>query len=149
MKQLSIALFAIVIAISSVSAQGKGKGNGQAKVQKTPEEIAKMRVEKLSVSLGLVEDQKAKITPMILERINAVREARKSTPPNKEAMKAAKVKFREGLKSTLTPEQIIKLKEMNNARKENKGKKVEDKKDPKPASSTETKDDDLDLPDFE
>jgi hypothetical protein len=149
MKHLTIALFALLVSMSSVSAQGngsgKGKGNGQTKVQKTPEEIAKMRLDKLSTSIGLTDEQKVKITPMIVERVNAIREARKSTPPNKEAMKAAKVKFREGLKSTLTPEQITKLKAMN---KERKGNKV-DKKDPKPSSSSEKNDDDLDLPDFE
>ncbi len=113
----------------------QGRQGRPARQEKSPEEQAKNRTEMLATKIGLSEDQKAKVYDAKLQRILASKEAKKTSPPNQELMKAANMKYSETMKTILTPEQIEKVKAMAKDWKNKRGNKNPSKGTP-PATNT-------------
>lgn len=113
----------------------QGRQGRPARQEKSPEEQAKNRTEMLATKIGLTEDQKAKVYEAKLQRIIATKEAKKTSPPNQELMKAANMKYSETMKTILTPEQMEKVKAMAKEWKNKRGDKNPRKGTP-PATNT-------------
>ncbi len=122
MKKLIFSIAAAVFAVSSFA-------QTSPKTEKTPEEMASKRAEKLKTELSLSDDQKAKVQAALLERITKVKEIKAKYPNDKKAankeIKPVLLKFRENMKSTLTAEQYTKWEESKkNAKAKRKDKKA-------------------------
>ncbi len=122
MKKLMLSIVAAVYTVSSFAQDGN-------KVQKTPEEIANKRADKLKTELTLSDDQRAKEYALELDRIIKVRETRPKYPTDKKAahkeIKSINEASQTALKEILTADQITKWEALKKAQKEKrKGKKA-------------------------
>lgn len=118
-----LSIVAVVFAVSSFAQDAP-------KTQKTPEELANKRADKLKTELALSDDQRAKVYAAVLDRITKVRAIRAKYPNNKKGaqkeIKPINEAFQTTLKGILTPEQITKWEALKKAQKEKrKGKKAE------------------------
>ncbi|NQW42162.1 MAG: hypothetical protein HQ463_01855 [Bacteroidetes bacterium] len=122
MKKLMLCIVAVVFTVSSFAQDGN-------KVQKTPEEIANKRADKLKTELTLSDDQRAKEYALELDRIIKVRATRAKYPTDKKAahkeIKPINEASQTALKEILTADQITKWEALKKAQKEKrKGKKA-------------------------
>lgn len=93
----------------------------QDQVQKTPEERASKRMEKLKSSLELNSDQEVVIKDALITKMTKAKAAREKHSESKEGMKkemhVIHSEFREVMKKTLTDSQYEKWKEMRKTHK--------------------------------
>ncbi|MFI3288832.1 MAG: DUF4890 domain-containing protein [Rikenellaceae bacterium] len=104
------AAFAMVAAIT-VTAQPQGGGQRQGGQQGTPEEMAKMMVERMAEQLSLTEEQQTKIYDINLEFIES-RNSDSNERPSREEMEAARKGMTTKIKAVLTDEQATKYAEI-------------------------------------
>ncbi len=103
------AAFAMVAAIT-VTAQPQGGGQRQGGQQGTPEEMAKMMVERMTKQLSLTEDQQTKIYDINLKFMEE-RNSSGNERPSREEMEAAREGMTVKIKEVLTDEQAAKYEE--------------------------------------
>lgn len=127
-------VIALLVTATAVNAQGRGPGKGprpeggKGEMQNlSPEEHAKKRTEGMIKRFGFPQDLYAKIYPIQLERMVAVKKARATEPADKAAMKTANLNYKAGLKKTLTATQYQQVEqawaEAKAKRQQNKGDK--------------------------
>jgi hypothetical protein len=94
----------------------------QERTQKTPEEMATWRVERLKSKLALNATQEEAVKTAMVTKITKAKEVREKHAGDKMAMKTAmepiKTEFQNTMKSTLTQEQFTKWTEMREKRAE-------------------------------
>ena len=118
-------MLSIVAAVFAVSSFAQSA----PKTQKTPEDVATKRADKLKTELALSDDQRAKVYAAELDRITKVRAIRTKYPNDKKAahkeIKPINEAFQTTLKGILTAEQVTKWEALKKAQKEKrKGKKA-------------------------
>lgn len=125
MKKLILSAVATVFAISSFAQDG-------TKTQKTPEEVATKRADKLKTELTLSDEQRTKVYTIILDNTTKVRAVKARYPNDKKAAKAEIKPLREtcdaSIKSVLTPEQVTKWEQLKKEKKEQHKEKKKQKK---------------------
>ena len=106
------------------------------------EQVAQISAEDAKAQLVELLKEKAKTEAMVHVKttmeeaqMRASKEAKKTSPPNQELMKAANMKYSETMKTILTPEQIEKVKAMAKDWKNKRGNKNPSKGTP-PATNT-------------
>lgn len=101
----------------------------QDRVQKSPEEMAAMRAERMKTELALSDEQTTKVASAILVKMTKSKELRTKYAEDKEALKKemrpVHQAFRTTMKEILTEEQFAKWQE--NKKKERKNKSPEEK----------------------
>lgn len=119
MKSILTLLFIACIATSSF-AQGNGSGRHKntSAPKLSPEDIAKKRTEALSAKISLTPEQFDKIYRLSLDRINAVKTAKRSIPVNEQLIKEANTNFKEAMRNILTATQLETLKSLKKDRKD-------------------------------
>ena len=117
MKKLILGAWMAVMAFS-INAQE------QERSKKSPEEIAKMRVERMKTSLDLNTEQETTITNALLTKMSKSKTIREENSGDREAMKTAmkpvKREFHQTMKNTLSEEQYTKWKEMHSSKRSHK-----------------------------
>ncbi|MFI3248443.1 MAG: DUF4890 domain-containing protein [Rikenellaceae bacterium] len=105
---LSIVFAALaLVAVITVTAQPQGGGRPQG----TPEEMAKMMVERMSEELDLTKDQQTQIYDINV-KFAEERKAGGDSRPSREEMEASREKMSAQIKSVLTEDQAKKYDEM-------------------------------------
>jgi periplasmic protein CpxP/Spy len=103
---------------------------------KSPEEKAAMRAAHMRESLGLTDEQTAKVESAVLTKMTKSKEIRAKYPEDKDAakkeLKPIHAQFEASMKEILTPEQFAKWKEMKKShpKKGDKRKKQEPRQHP-------------------
>jgi len=114
MKTLRILILGALVSITSVSFAQEQQANKEL----TPEMRAERMTKKMTVDLSLTKDQIAKVEAINLE-IAKKREAMKAeSTQDKEANKAFKAEMDAKFQTVLTPEQMTKMKELEQAKME-------------------------------
>jgi len=101
MKKLATLVLAFMI-----SGFAFGQDGQQRRVQKTPEESAKLYTERLTKELNLSSEQQNKVYELTLERTKAPRERGKMNKGRMEEMRKERQEQQTKLESILTPEQV-------------------------------------------
>lgn len=111
MKKLILGAWIAVLGFSATAQE-------KERVQKTPEEMASFRVEKLKESLGLDAKQQSTIQAAMVSKMTQVRQVKEKHAGNRETMKTEMQpiyeQFNTTMKATLSQEQYIKWLEMRN-----------------------------------
>ncbi len=120
MKKLVMGALMSIFALSTFA-------QTQERVQKSPEELAALRAERLKTSLELTDDQTKKVESALLLKMTKSKEVRAKYPEDKEAAKKEMLpihqQFKASMKEILTEEQFVKWQEMKKKHhKKGKGK---------------------------
>jgi Spy/CpxP family protein refolding chaperone len=122
-----ILIAACLLSLTTVNAQepipSERKAASKEAKNGTPEQRAQKHVDGIAAEITLTEDQKPKIYALALAKVKKSDEirAKYKTAENKEGkeaeLKTAKKDFQQGVKAILTPEQIEKLKAVQQEKK--------------------------------
>jgi hypothetical protein len=130
MKDFMIAAIAVMALFTSTYTYAQQKAGKPTKEKLTIEQRAQKNVEEIDKIVSLTTDQKAKVKELATVRItkaDAIREKYKGQADKKEEMQKelmpVRKEFKEGLKSILSKDQLLKLRE---AKKAEKGKQEND-----------------------
>lgn len=110
-------------AVSPAPAPATSRPN---RADKSPQELAHQRVEKLSKELNLSPEQKGKLMPVFTEAIMKRREVKNSDVKKKGEMKSVHDNVEEAMKSVLTAEQYAKWQTIKDEKKEDIKKRREE-----------------------
>lgn len=137
-----------MLTIAFVALVGFANAQQSPNSQITPKEKATRTTEKMAKHLGLDETQKGKIIESKMVRIQKMDELNQkygaTRKDHKDEYKAVMMKYREDVKSTLTPEQFAKWDEHVKQRMQQRREKINaNKTNPKAPAS-----DELDLEEF-
>lgn len=109
MKRIMIGVLMSVMAMSTYA-------QTQERVQKSPEELAALRAERLKISLELTDDQTKKVESALLLKMTKSKEIRAKYPEDRDAakkeMRPIQQQFKATMKEILTEEQYLKWQEM-------------------------------------
>jgi LAS superfamily LD-carboxypeptidase LdcB len=105
----------LVISVSSFAQDKDSKEN------KTPEEKAKFRTEKLKTSLNLSDDQYSKVYNLNLQRVKDDKEFRESNSKLRDDREKRNTEYKSSFNNILTDDQKTALKKMHKDKKFKKG----------------------------
>lgn len=113
-----------ILIIATVLFTFVGFAQSTTQTQKTPEEIATKRSEKLKTELGLSDDQKTKVHTAIVETVTKVREIKAKYPNDKKSaakeLKVVRENYKTTMKGILTAEQFTKWEASKKTKKDKK-----------------------------
>ena len=127
---MRIAAF-ITLLISTITLTAFGQEHQRNRKPRSAEEIAKMRTDQLTESLGLTDEQQKEVYALNLERAEKMKTAREDRTASGAKMREEMKADRERLNKILTEEQREKLKKQQADRAEKFKARQEAKKDGK------------------
>jgi polyphosphate kinase len=111
-KLITIIIILFVFTISGLSKAQENPTSTKKQYKCTPEEQAKKITDKMKTRLELTDEQYNKILKLQTDRITYQRELRSKDLISKSEVKQKRQEFRDGIKNTLTDEQLDKTKKM-------------------------------------
>jgi LAS superfamily LD-carboxypeptidase LdcB len=113
-KLYATLIYVLVFLAISVGSFAQDK---DSKVNKTPEEKAKFRTEKLKTSLNLSDDQYSKVYNLNLQRVKDDKEFRESNSKLREDREKRSTEYKSSLNNILTDDQKTAMKKMHKDKK--------------------------------
>lgn len=105
--------------VSPTPAPAASKPEKAERADKSPQELAHQKVERLGKELNLTPEQKGKLMPVFADAIAKRREVKNSDMKKKGEMKSVRDNVEETMKAVLTPEQYTKWQSQKEEKKEN------------------------------
>jgi len=126
MKTIKLYVTFIYVLVFLAISAGSFAQDKDSKVNKTPEEKAKFRTEKLKTSLNLSDDQYSKVYNLNLQRVKDEKEFRESNSKLREDREKRNTEYKSSFNNILTDDQKTAMKKMHkdkNFRKEHRNKR--------------------------
>lgn len=111
-KSIALIIILVIFAVTGISKAQEDPTTTVKQYKCTPEEQAKKITDKMKTHLDLTDEQYNKILKLQTDRIAYKRELRGKDLISKSEVKQKRQEFRDGIKNTLTDDQIKKMKKM-------------------------------------